>query len=234
MKRYTILFLVQNRPLEKQLLAGLGQNYTVKTAHLRREALSCLESTAVDLVLVDAPSIRFNLQRFYDDVLAGDPERRLFLLLGKGTRLDQVPARQGYLRHPFTVSQLLRRLARVLPATQGEVISWRGLRLDIDERFLMWDTSQTSLTPKQAALIRVFLGAPKTVVSRAQLMQDVWGTNYMGDTRTLDVHIHWLRNALRQLQAPFALQTARGKGYRLVALPETQRDDEGDAESVRG
>ena len=225
MRRYTVLFLVHNRPLEKQLLAGLGQHYAVLVAHLRREALSYLENNAIDLVLVDVPSIRFSLQRLYDDVLANDPERRLFLLLGKGIRLDQVPRVQGHLRHPFTNAQLLRRLARVLPTTQGEVVSWCGLRLDIDGHFLMWDTLQTPLTPKQATLVHVFLRAPKTVVSRAQLMQDVWGTNYLGDTRTLDVHIHWLRKSLKQLQAPFALQTVRGKGYRLVSTPAIDCDE---------
>jgi DNA-binding response OmpR family regulator len=217
LKRYTVLILVRNRPLEKQLLAGLGQHYDVMVARLRREALSCLEDKAVDLILIDVPSIRFSLARFYDDVLTDGPERRLFLLLNKGTRLDQLPRVHGHLRHTFTISQLLRRLARVLPATQGKIVEWCGLRLDIDGHFLMWDTQQASLTPKQAALICAFLQLPETVISRAQLMQDVWGTDFLGDTRTLDVHIHWLRKVLKRLQAPFAFETIRGKGYRLGA-----------------
>ncbi len=104
MKRYTVLILVRNRPLEKQLLAGLGQHYDVMVARLRREELSCLKDKAVDLILIDVPSIRFSLARFYDDVLTDGPERRLFLLLNEGTRLDQLPRVYGHLRHTFTIS----------------------------------------------------------------------------------------------------------------------------------
>ena len=61
-----------------------------------------------------------------------------------------------------------------------------------------------------------------TLLSRAQLMQDVWGTNFLGDTRTLDVHIHGMRKLLKRLQAPFVLETERGRGYRLICrLPES-------------
>jgi DNA-binding response OmpR family regulator len=49
-------------------------------------------------------------------------------------------------------------------------------------------------------------------------MKWVWGTEYMGDTRTLDVHIHWLRKSISQLGAPFAIETERGVGYKLIAL----------------
>lgn len=200
------------------MLAGLERHYDVIVARLRREALSCLKDSPVDLVLVDVPSIRFSLSRFYNDALADDPEHRLFLLLNKGMRLDQLPHMHGYLRHTFTIPQLLRRLTRVLPATRGKIVAWCGLRLDIDGHLLLWNTQQVSLTPKQAALIRAFLHTPEAVISRAQLMQDVWGTDFLGDTRTLDVHIHWIRKSLKQLQAPFALETVRGKGYRLMVL----------------
>jgi DNA-binding response OmpR family regulator len=50
-------------------------------------------------------------------------------------------------------------------------------------------------------------------------MEEVWGTQYLGDRRTLHVHIHWLRNALEELEVPFHIETVRGKGYRLVSPP---------------
>lgn len=221
LKRYTILFLTRYRSLEQQLLPGLSAHYTVHVAQTRREAIAVLTGQSVDLVLADVPAVRFDLVRFWDDARAQNPDIRLFLLLEKGTRLDQVPRSHGYLRYTFSLSQLLRRLARVLPVHQGEVMAWRGLRLDVDGYFLMWDTRQVALTPKQVALMQAFLRAPVTLISRVQLMQDVWGTDFMGDTRTLDVHVHWLRKSLERLQSPFVLKTERGKGYRLLcSLPE--------------
>lgn len=222
MKRYTILFLTRYGSLEQQLLPGLSAHYTVHVAQTRREAIAVLNAQQVDLILADVPALRFDLVRFWDDARARNRDIRFFLLLEKGTRLDQVPRSHGYLRYTFSLSQLLRRLARVLPTHQGEVVTWRGLRLDIQGHFLMWDTRQVALTPKQVALVQAFLREPDVLLSRAQLMQDVWGTNYLGDTRTLDVHIHGMRKLLRRLQAPFVLETERGKGYRLIcSLPES-------------
>lgn len=216
MKRYTILFLTRYGSLEQQLLSGLGAHYTVHVAQTRREAIAALNTQQVDLVLADVPALRFDLVRFWDDARARNCDIRFFLLLEKGTRLDQVPRSHGYLRYTFSLSQLLRRLGRVLPTHQGEVVDWRGLRLDIRGHFLIWDTRQVALTPKQVVLVQAFLRAPDALLSRAQLMQDVWGTNYLGDTRTLDVHIHGMRRLLKRLQAPFVLETERGKGYRLI------------------
>jgi two-component system, OmpR family, response regulator RegX3 len=226
LKRHTILFLTRYRSLEQQLLPGLSAQYTVSVVTTRREAVATLNTQPVDLVLVDVPTLRFDLGRFWEDARTRNPDIRFFLLLEKGTRLDQVPRSHGYLRHTFSLSQLLRRLARVLPTHQGEVVAWRGLRLDIQGHFLMWKTRQVALTPKQVALVQAFLRTPATLISRAQLMQDVWGTNYLGDTRTLDVHIHGMRTLLKRLQAPFVLETERGKGYCLVcSLPESSEND---------
>jgi DNA-binding response OmpR family regulator len=177
----------------------------------------------VDLILFHIPSLRFNLSRFCVDIKSRVPGMPLFFLLGKGMRLDQFPHADGYLRQPFTQRQLLSRLARVLPEHVGEIVAWKDLRLDTESYLLMWQTKQIPLTPKQAALILAFLRRPEETLSRAQLMQEVWGTDYLGDTRTLDVHIHWLRKSLKQLQSPFVVRTLRGKGYQLVTTQSQVR-----------
>lgn len=221
MKQHCILFLVGHRSTEKKLLPGLQRQYDVVTMQTRRDGMRVLANGPIDLVLLDVLSLRFDVQRFCDDMQRSATCSGIFLLLGKGTRLDQMPRAQGYLRHPFSARQLLSRLARVLPERRGEIADWHGLRLDIERHLLLWDMQQVPLTPKQAALARAFLRVPGEVISRVQLMQEVWGTDYMGDTRTLDVHIHWLRKSLVQIDAPFVLETERGQGYRLVS-----REDE--------
>ena len=219
-KEQAILFLVRNRTLENELVTGLRQHYAVHLTESRRAAIAVMTEHVIDLVLIDTPSIRFDLARFCGDVLQQWPDMPLFFILSKGTRLDQLPHTRGYVRHPFTLAQLLYRLTRTLPVTRGRTVSWCDLRLDVDQCFLMWDARQSPLTPKQTTLFEAFFRSPETLLTRAQLMQDVWGTAYIGDTRTLDVHIHWLRKSLVQLQAPFALVTERGKGYRLVKQSE--------------
>lgn len=208
-----VLFIVHNQAIETSLITGLMHHYDVVVAHLRREALKFLAENEVDLVLIDAASVRFDLNRFFDSLQKIDAVCLTFLLLGKGGRFDQAPHADGYLRHPVTTRQLLRRLARILPTQSGEVVSWNGLSLDTASQLLMWRGQRVPLTPKQASLALVFLRKPDTLLTRAELMRDVWGTSFLGDTRTMDVHIHWFREALKKLDAPFVLITKRRKGY---------------------
>jgi two-component system phosphate regulon response regulator PhoB len=189
------------------------QHYSINVVNIRRQALKYLAENEVDLVLIDVPSIRFDLLRFFESLKNLDAVCLVFLLLGKGGRFDKAPHADGYLRHPVTTRQLLRRLARILPAHTGEIVSWKGLSFDTASQLLMWRGQRVPLTPKQAALAVVFLRRPETLITRIELMQDVWGTSFMGDTRTMDVHIHWFRKALKQLNAPFSLVTKRRKGY---------------------
>ena len=71
-------------------------------------------------------------------------------------------------------------------------------------------------TPKESAILAVLMKSPGQVASRAKLMKEVWQTDYLGDTRTLDVHLCWLHQKLEQDPAnPQFLMTERGVGYRL-------------------
>lgn len=217
MDRQVALFVVANRSVERRLCPSLEQHYIVKVMQLRRDALKCIEEEQLDLVLMDVPSIRFNIMRFFEAFPNTIDSPTTFLLLGKGMRIDQMPRANGYLRHPFSTQQLMRRINRVVPTGTREIVTCKGLRLDTENRFLIWDGQQVPMTPKQTALVRVFLATPDTLVTREQLMQEVWGTDYMGDTRTLDVHIHWLRKAVANLNAPFTIETRRGVGYLLTS-----------------
>ena len=212
-----ILFTVAHRTVERQLHPVLQRHYQLTTVQLRREAMDVLAHNPLpDLVLVDVPSIRFDVNRFFESLSTMDLSVATFLLLGKGMRLDQMPKAHGYLRPPFSSRQLLARLRRVLPPTLRRTVEWHGLCLDTEGNFLVWDDRHAPVTPKVAALSRMFLTHPDEVITREQLMKEVWGTDYMGDTRTLDVHVHWFREALIEIGAPFELMTKRSVGYYFV------------------
>jgi two-component system alkaline phosphatase synthesis response regulator PhoP len=213
-----VLFAVAHRTVERQLHPVLHRHYELTSVRLRREAMQALEGDPLpDLILVDVPSIRFDVTRFFESLEMMDLTIATFLLLGKGMRLDQMPKAHGYLRHPFSSRQLLARLRRVLPPTLQRTVEWRGLCLDTESNFLIWDERHAPVTPKVAALSRMFLTRPDEIITREELMKEVWGTDYMGDTRTLDVHIHWFREALTEVGAPFELMTQRSVGYYFVA-----------------
>ncbi|MCW5849526.1 MAG: response regulator transcription factor [Anaerolineae bacterium] len=77
------------------------------------------------------------------------------------------------------------------------------------------------LTPKETLILWTLMQRPDNLVTRADLMRDVWETSYMDDTRTLDVHMSWLRKKIEADPAhPVHLKTVRGQGYMFVTVPE--------------
>jgi DNA-binding response OmpR family regulator len=92
---------------------------------------------------------------------------------------------------------------------------------DTERRLVGYCRSRKPLTPKQGRLLDVFMRHPGQVLTRAFLMKQVWHTDYLGDTRTLDVHIRWLRKAIEENpSSPVYLRTVRGIGYRFGLLED--------------
>lgn len=88
------------------------------------------------------------------------------------------------------------------------------LALYLDERRLQKGNRTERLTPKEARLLEAFMSNGDEVLTRKYLMKEVWDTDYLGDTRTLDVHIRWLRQKIEDDPSrPRYLRTVRGVGY---------------------
>jgi len=99
-------------------------------------------------------------------------------------------------------------------SNQGNLVVG-GLCLNVAEHSLSKGGKRIHMTPKMCALLQVFMVSRGNVLTRRVLMEKVWDTSYMGDTRTLDVHIHMLRKALGDgSRKPVYLHTVRGVGYR--------------------
>ena len=91
------------------------------------------------------------------------------------------------------------------------------LKLDIVSRQLWIGEQEHRLTPKQSLLLEMFMRRPNETSTRRELMERVWDTAYLGDTRTLDVHIRWLREKIEETPgSPKLLVTVRGSGYCLT------------------
>lgn len=89
------------------------------------------------------------------------------------------------------------------------------LTLDLVARCVIKDGVEKHLTFKECALLKMFIKNNGKVLTRSRLMREVWNTDYLGDTRTLDVHIRWLREKIEDAPSePVLLRTVRGVGYR--------------------
>ena len=91
-----------------------------------------------------------------------------------------------------------------------------SMTLDMEKSCLKKNGGQIHLTPKETKLMALLMQNVGKVVSRSELMQEVWNTEYLGDTRTLDVHICWLRQKIEENpRIPECILTRRGQGYEL-------------------
>jgi DNA-binding response OmpR family regulator len=91
-----------------------------------------------------------------------------------------------------------------------------GMVLDLEKASLRKKSGEVHLTPKETKLMALLMKNVGKVVSRSELMQEVWNTEYLGDTRTLDVHICWLRQKIEENpRVPEFILTRRGQGYEL-------------------
>jgi len=98
------------------------------------------------------------------------------------------------------------------------------LTLDLAERCVIKNGEARHLTFKECALLKTFMRNDGRVLTRRRLMRDVWNTDYLGDTRTLDVHIRWLREKIEDSPSePVLLRTVRGVGYRFEVPEDSDR-----------
>jgi DNA-binding response OmpR family regulator len=119
---------------------------------------------------------------------------------------------------PFTSRKLLNRIAPLLPGDGKNIIHVGFIRLDLELKRVRCKGREARLTPRLTHLLRVMMQHAGEAVERQKLFSEVWETQYTGDTRTLDVHISWLREAIEaDPRHPQFLKTIRGVGYRLDA-----------------
>ncbi len=125
-----------------------------------------------------------------------------------------------YLIKPFGMRELVARCRALLRRTatntaSSKVLEHDNLRLFQDECRVTRDGIEVNLSPKEYRLLELFMAHPRRVWSRDKLLEQVWGVDYFGDSKTVDVHIRWLREKLeRNPSAPVHLITVRGFGYR--------------------
>ncbi len=182
--------------------------------HSRRSALSWLESASADLIVVDARALRFDPFRFCDTLRSNGCHTPILLLLSEGTPFRDCGA-TIILQGPITPRKFVIRLKRLLEKSQGETLRAGDIVLNVKERFVLCGGQRHRLTPKQARLLEVLMRNRGRVLSRALLMREVWETDFLDDTRTLEVHIHWLRKAIESDPSrPVYLTTVRRLGYR--------------------
>lgn len=217
MNSLAVILLVEGaRPASSLVPALEGKGYHVVRASNSKEAVSHVREAAPALAVVNATSLHTDGLKICTDLRAALTELPILLIVRAGVEPEKITCADVVLPRPFTPRKLLNRVVRMLPTNTGEVLKVGDFMLNPESRYLRIGKNEYHLTPMKAHLLEVFLRHPGEVLSREYLMKNVWRTNYLGDTRTIEVHMRWLRELIEEDAAhPQYLQTIRGVGYRL-------------------
>jgi DNA-binding response OmpR family regulator len=211
-------------------LANAGHEAQVLTNGA--EAMGAARRTPPDVLILDrmlpgADGLEICRAMRGDPATAGIP---IIMLTARAEESDRIVGLElgadDYVTKPFSPKELVARVNALLRRTKRHVAEERILRygtlhIDLDRHIVQDDTREVRLTAKEFLLLQYFLEHRGRVLSRDLLLSDVWGYQYTGGTRTVDVHVRRLREKLPVLAD--AIETVKQFGYKLVAGPD---DDE--------
>ncbi len=231
-----ILLIGRVHTQHSPLFAALKKRYEVIVTPSGKQALSLAHKHAPQVIVLDAISLRTPGERICQELL----ERLEIPLihLHPGPQESASSLAHALLFEPFTSRKLINYIERLLPLTSDHgTITCGPFAVDLSRRVLIANCQETQLTPKLAVLVETFLRHPGETLDRKTLMVEVWHTDYVGDTRTLDVHVRWIRQAIEpEPGQPIYLKTIRGVGYRLdipdLFEPELIDEDEVTLETI--
>ncbi len=208
------------------------EGYEVIQTKNGREALNLLNNhefdnheSSIDLIILDVmlPQVSgldiCRLLRHQGDLTP------ILIVSAKITETDRVLGLEvgadDYLTKPFSMRELIARCRALLrrqyfnTPPQALKREFKDITIFLDECRVMVRGEEINLSPKEFKLLDLFMSYPRRVWDREQLIENIWGADFMGDTKTVDVHIRWLREKLElEPSNPQYLITVRGFGYR--------------------
>lgn len=211
-------------PLWRELSTGDEVEVSFSASHTR--ALRELAETEADVIVLDAGTIRAPAMQLCRALRKAAPNARLILIAEPDTTAGL--AYDYYVTHPAAWQRLQGAIQEAIHSERRQVIASGEFILDLNERTLVGPAGEGRLTPKQFSLLRLLMTHANRFVTRPQIMREVWHTDFIEDTRTLDVHVSWLRRIVEPNPTePRYLRTKRGLGY--IFLPSGEYLQSGDA-----
>lgn len=229
-----ILVVEDEIPLQETLLYNLEkQGYEIEGTSDGKTALEKARSFHPDLIILDVmlPVMDgFEVCR----ILRQEMNTPIIMLTARTDEIDRVVGLEvgadDYLTKPFSMRELLARVkallrrVRLMTETMNQVqsedmekneIISENLRIDQNRHEAFLDAHILNLAPKEYDLLLYFINHKKYILTRDQILEKVWGWEYSGDSRTVDVHVSWLREKIeKNPETPLRIITVRGSGYR--------------------
>jgi two-component system phosphate regulon response regulator PhoB len=228
------ILLVEDEDLIREMLVVSLQEegYEVATAIDGRTALTFLQHPETtntefpfDLIILDLMLPQINGLDLCRLLRHQGNQVPILIVSAKASETDRVLGLEvgadDYITKPFSMRELIARCRALLRrhrfsfSTPTPVLQYKDIVVYPQECRVLIRSEEVNLSPKEFRLLELFMSYPRRVWSREQLIDQVWGGDFVGDTKTVDVHIRWLREKLeRDPSQPEYLITVRGFGYR--------------------
>ena len=203
-----------------------NDGYTVITANDGKAAVDAFEAKSPDLVLLDIMMPKIDGWQVCREIRKTS-SAPIIMLTAKGETFDKVLGLElgadDYVTKPFEAKEVMARVKAVLRRTKGDgddntnekkTVIYDNLEINIVNYELKVKGVAVDTPPKELELIYHFASNPNRVYTRDQLLDEVWGFDYYGDSRTVDVHVKRLREKLEGVSDKWALKTVWGVGYK--------------------
>ena len=203
------------------------EGYTVTVASDGGQGLAKFRAIKPDLVLLDVMMPVMNGWEVCKAIRA-ESRTPVIMLTAKGELDDKITGLKAgaddYITKPFEMREVLARIEAVLrrmdtsaPETKARRLVFDKLIIDMDSFELHVDGKKVDTPPKEMELLFYLASSPNRVYTRNQLLDEVWGFDYFGDSRTVDVHVKRLREKLEGVSENWCLRTVWGVGYKFEA-----------------
>ena len=199
-----------------------NDNFSHADAYDGTQALDMATSCNPDLILLDVMMPEMNGLDVCRE-LRKTMTVPIIILTAKGEEIDKILGLElgadDYIVKPFSPREVLARIKAVLrritdqPET-ASTIKYTGLDLNLKNYSVKVNGEDTQFTPKEVEILYLLASHPGQIYDRTQILESVWGTDYVGDPRTVDTHIKRIRQKTTFDNAPWSIQTIYGKGYK--------------------
>ena len=204
------------------------EGYAVTVASDGGQGLAKFRAIKPDLVLLDVMMPVMDGWAVCKAIRA-DSQTPIIMLTAKGETDDKVSGLKSgaddYVTKPFEMKELLARIEAVLRRTgtapvqeSARRLTFDKMTIDMDAFELIIDGKKVDTPPKEMELLFYLASSPNRVYTRNQLLDEVWGFDYFGDSRTVDVHVKRLREKLEGVSESWNLKTVWGVGYKFEVL----------------
>ena len=221
------LLLVEDDPTLRQALSFnlTREGYEVAAAADGEAALEAARSDRLDLILLDVMLPGMSGVEVLRVLRREGVSTPVIILSAKGDEIDRVVGLKvgadDYVAKPFSRPELLARIEAVLRRQRREPdeperrqeLTFGRVQIDVARREVTVDGQAVHLTTKEFELLAHMAASPGRIFTRDQLLSRIWGYDYVGDGRTVDVHVSWLRGKLRGRDGHNYFRTVRGVGY---------------------